>query len=291
MLHYAAHATPPDLLFRDWHEARQLWDRMLNLGPARALVVMPDHVHLLIRELDPGAWAHFLRSYACWRNLHRGEVGRRVWLPADPPEDLSSSKHLRRTARYIALNPCRDHLVKDPLAWAFGCHRDAVGLAVPGAVPAERDPAGHHAYVSGDPTVRVEGTELPSGLGSLRAATVEQVRDAVSALSRTPVEDLSRRGPARTFLIQSLVACTKLPARAVAREVGVSHPAVLATEPIASGTLSRVERVLGDPRFPALHLQDLSQAWAFRRYVEGRERRGAYAALLANSQVRLRAHR
>jgi len=291
MFHFTAHAVPPDLLFRDWCEARQLWDRMLALGPPRALVVMPDHVHLMIRELEAEAWVHFLRSYACWRGHHRGDVGRRVWLPADPPEALSSAKHVQRTQRYIALNPCRDHLAGDPLAWAFGHHRDAVGLAVPGVVPPERDPVGHHAYVSGDPSVRVEGTELPGGLSGLRAATVAQVRDAVSALSRTPVEDLRQRGPARTLLIQSLVACTKLPARTIAREVGVSHPAVLATEPIATGTLARVECVLGDPRFPALSTRDLSLERTFRRYVEGRVRRGAYAALEAKAGARLRGHR
>jgi hypothetical protein len=291
MLHFAAHAFPPALLFHDWREARQLWDRLLRLGAPRAVAVMPDHVHLVIRELDPGVWVEFMRGFACWRNHSRGEPGRRVWLPTARPEELASAKHLQRTLRYVALNPCREHLVADPLAWPFDSHRDAVGLAVPGVVSAERDPVRHHAYVSGDPSVRVEGTDLPSGLRSMRAATVEQVREAVSALTRTLADDLARRGPARTLLIQGLVACTGLSARAVAKEVGVSHSAVLDTPPIANGTLGRIERVLGDPRFPALYGRDFSLSRTLGLYRERRERRGVYAALLEHAGKRLRGHR
>ncbi|MFH1469967.1 MAG: hypothetical protein ABIO70_36620 [Pseudomonadota bacterium] len=291
MLHYAAHAFPPDYLFTDWREARQLWDRLLALGPPRALMLMPDHVHLIIRELDQAAWVHFMRGYACWRNHHRDESGRRVWLPTDPPQRIESSKHLSRTLRYVALNPCRDQLVADPLAWAFSSYRDAVGFGVPPVVPVERDPGQHHAYVSGDPTVRVEGTDLPCGLRGLRTASVAQVTEAVSALTRTPVEDLRRRGQARGLLVQGLLAFCGMPARAVAREVGLSHTAVLKLPLLPSGVHDRLERVLGDPRFSGLYAHDLSMAATWRRYREGRERRGVHAALLQAAGPRLRVHR
>jgi hypothetical protein len=51
MLHFAAHAMPPDFLFHDWREAQALWAGLLALGPPRALVIMPDHVHLVTRQL------------------------------------------------------------------------------------------------------------------------------------------------------------------------------------------------------------------------------------------------
>ncbi|MFH1466827.1 MAG: hypothetical protein ABIO70_20755 [Pseudomonadota bacterium] len=280
MHHFTAHAFPPDLLFHDWCEARQLWDSLLSLGPVQALVLMPDHVHLIARDLDPQAWWHALRGYARWRNHHRGEPGRRVWLALGPPEEVLGAKHLRRALRYLALNPCRDRLVADPLAWPFSTYRDSVGLAVPGVVAIERDPVAWHAYVSSDPSVSVEGTDLPSGLRGLRAASVEQVVEAVSALARTPVEDLRRRGPARTLLVQGLLGCAHLSGRAVARHLGLSHTAIQKAAPLPSGTHARIERVLGDRRFAALHTHDLSLEWAWRRYREGRERRGAYAALL-----------
>ena len=280
MLHLTAHALPPDFLFHDWREARRLWDGLLDVGPLQAAVLMPDHVHAVVRVVDWPAWLAFLRGYARWRNHLRGEGGREVWLPAAPPDELKTRLHLQRTLRYVALNPCRDHLVPDPLAWAFGTHRDAVGLAIPGVIPPARDPAALHAHISGDPTVAVAGTALPTGLGSMRAPTLEQLRAAVSALTRGPLVEFQRRGPARTLLIQAAKACTKLSHRAIARELGVGHAAVDRAEPLPAGLQARMERVLGDPRFPALLDEPLHLSWSWRRYREQRERIGAYDRLL-----------
>lgn len=288
MHHFVAHAFPPDFLFRDWREAQFLWAGLLALGPPRALVIMPDHVHLISRHLSHDAWLGFIRGYACWRNHHRSEPGRCVWLPVEPAEPVVDSKHLRRTVRYVALNPCRDRLVADPLAWPFSGHRDAVGLAVPCVLPLERDPFRHHAYVSSDPSVMVEGTDLPGGMRGMRDATPAQVTAAVSALTRTTLDQLQRRGPARALLIQSLVACTPLSKRAIARELGMSASAVCDSTPISEGDLRCVERVLCDKRFDALHDHDLRRSWAWRQYQEGRIRRGAYDALLAHAEHRLR---
>jgi hypothetical protein len=211
-----------------------------------------------------------------------------VWLPASPPEPLNDSKHLKRTLRYVALNPCRDKLASDPLAWPFSGHRDAVGLAIPGVLPVVRDPVWHHSYVSGDPSVRVDGTELPFGMQGMRSATVEQVTHAVSALSRTTLDQLRQRGPARTLLVQSLVACTPLSKRAVARELGMSHGPVCQTDAIPEGALRCVERVLCDVRFPPLLDQELHRTWEWRRYREARARKGVHDLLLSNAAPRLR---
>ena len=288
MLHFAAHALPPDLLIRDWYEARALWAGLLALGPPRALVIMPDHVHLVTRNLSWEAWLGFLRGFACWRNHHRAEPGRCVWLPASQPETLNDRKHLQRTLRYVALNPCRDRLVDDPLSWPFSGHRDAVGLAVPGVLPTVRDPVWHHSYVSGDPSVRVEGTELPFGIQGMRCASADQVTAAVSALTRTTLDQLRTRGPARTLWMQCLLACTPLSKRAVARVVGVSHTAVNRIEHAPNGVLQCVERVIGDARFPALLDQDLGHSWEWSRYRETRIRKGAYDLLLRNAAPQLR---
>ncbi|MFH1464709.1 MAG: hypothetical protein ABIO70_10015 [Pseudomonadota bacterium] len=179
MPHLTAHAFPPHFLFHDWREARRLWDGLLSVGPLQAAVLMPDHVHAVVPSVNWSAWLAFLRGYANWRNHLRGEVGRDVWLPAVPPEELKGQLHRRRTLRYVALNPCRDRLAPDPLAWPFSTHRDAVGLAIPGVVPVARDPAAHHAHVSGDPSVAVAGTALPSGMLSMRVK--RQVHGTVAA--------------------------------------------------------------------------------------------------------------
>ncbi len=288
MLHFAAHALPPSFLFHDWLEAQVLWARLLALAPPRALVLMPDHVHLISRHLRPRAWQGFLRGYANWRNRRRGEEGRCVWLPSQEPRLIADRKHLDRSVRYVALNPCRDRLVSDPLGWPFSSHRDAVGLAIPGAVPCEPDPYRYHGIISGDPSVRPEGTDLPCGMRGMREATPEQVTAAVSALTRTTLDQLQSRGPARTLLIQSLFACTTLSKRAIARTLGITHGPVCQTAPINDGDHSRVERVLCDPRFPALHDHDLTHSWEWRRYREGRIQRGAYDMLLNEAARSLR---
>ncbi len=288
MQHRVAHAVPPGWLFHDWHEAAELWKRLERLGPAKAVALMPDHVHRIDRSVPWEAWLGVLNGYARWRNHRRGEQGRCVFLPTPPPEVLKDSKHIARSVRYVHLNPCRDKLVRDPLTWAFTTHRDAVGLAIPGLVAPVRNPSRFHAYVSGDPSVHPDGTDLPFGLQGQRSAKVEQVTAAVSALTRTLLEDLHRRGPARTLLVQALVACTPLSKRAIAKELGISHAAVVATPPIPTPSLARLERVLGDPRFEALHSGDLTRTWAWRDYQRERERKGAHALLVKNAARDLR---
>ncbi len=288
MFHFAAHALPPSFLFHDWREAQALWAGLLALGPPRALVIMPDHVHLVTRGLTWESWFGFLRGYACWRNHHRDEPGRIVWLPGSPPEPISDSKHLQRTIRYVALNPCRDRLVGDPLAWPFSGHRDAGGLAIPGVLPTARDPVWHHGYVSGDPSVAVDGTDLPFGFQGIRAASPEQVTAAVSALTRTTIDQLRQRSPARTLWMQSLVACTPLSKRAVAQVVGVSHTTINRLEPAPNAVAQCVERIIGDERFPALHDHALTPCWEWQRYRERRLRTGAYDKLLREAAPQLK---
>ena len=253
MQHLIAHSVPPHWLIHDWHEAAELWTRVLALGPIHAAVIMPDHVHIVMRSPRWPAWLGCLSGYARWRNHRRGEQGRAVWLPAPPPEPLRSRKHLDRSVRYVHLNPCRDRLVGDPLAWAYSTHRDAVGLAMPGAIATHHDPPSLHAYVSSDPSVAVEGTELPYGMGGLRDHSVQSIEAAVSNLTRTTLDGLQRRGPARTLLIQALVALTPLSDRAIARQLGLSPSAVHQTLPIPGAALAKVERVLGDRRFSPLY--------------------------------------
>src|SRR5687768_8844119 len=48
MFHLVAHATSHTFLFHTWAEGLMLWERILTEVPRpEALVLMPDHVHLL----------------------------------------------------------------------------------------------------------------------------------------------------------------------------------------------------------------------------------------------------
>ncbi len=288
MQHLVAHSVPPDWLFHDWREALDLWKRLLALGPVQAIAIMPDHVHRVSRAVDPEAWHGVLSGYARWRNNRRGEPGRGVWLPSPPPEQVKGSKHLLRTLRYVHLNPCRDKLATDPLEWPFTTHRDRVGLAIPSVVQPHHDPAWYHARVSGDPSVRVEGTDLPFGRQAMAPPTFVEIEAAVSALTRTITDDLRQRGPSRTLLIQALVTLTALSKSAIAAKLGVSHSAVSRAPTLPLATASVIERVLGDTRFAPLLEGDLTWQPAWRRYRERRIRSGAYDLLLERAGTKLR---
>ncbi len=288
MLHLVAHSVPPSWLIHDWHEAAQLWHRMQKLGPLRAAVIMPDHVHVILRNVAWSRWLGCLSGYARWRNHHRDEHGRAVWLPAPPAQEIQSHQHLRTTIRYVHLNPCRGKLVEDPLAWPFDTHRDAVGLAIPGVAAPERDPPHFHAYVSSDPSVAVDGSDLPYGLRGLRDHSLESIQAAVSALTRTTIDDQRRRGPARRLLIQALRELTTMSVREIGRFLGMSHAAVHACPPIAGADLAKLERVLGDPRFGPLHDGVLTRERAWYWYRETRIQRGAYAKLRSEAEGALR---
>ncbi len=232
-----------------------------------------------------------LRSYARWRNRYRAEPGVIVWMPLEAPEHLSSWKHRRRSLRYVHLNPCRDGLAPDPLTWPFSTHRDFVGLSVPGCVAVEHDPSGFHAYVSGDPSVRVDGTSLPFSIGGVRGATPEQVLGAVSALSRQPVARLFLRGGDRVLLLRCLSELTDLGTGEIARWVGVAPSTVWRSLAMGDDRVAVVERVLGDPRFPALYDGRLDFDWSWRRYRESRERKGVPALLASQARQRTRRER
>jgi len=125
-----------------------------------------------------------------------------VWASPPPPEAIPDEKHLRRTIRYVHLNPDRSHLVGDPLSWPWSTHRDATGLAMFPVIERDAFPARFHAYVSGDPTVNVDGTELPVTQLD-RDATWDEVHDTVCSLGRLDPEDLLVRGPARIVLVKA----------------------------------------------------------------------------------------
>lgn len=267
MLHFSPLAVRGTLLFRQAPEAAALWDSLVPSVRLHALVLMPDHAHIVVAGPDQvPALMTALRNYARWRNRSRGEAGP-VFEHGIAPTPVHDGSHLDRMRRYVHLNPCRAGLVDDPLAWPFSTHRDALGLAVPAAFRAERDPGRFHAYVSADPAVNVTGTTLPSPrAASPGSATLDEVRAAVSSLTRTSDARLGRRGRARDLFIRAAAALTSATSARIAEMVGISPSRVrhVAAEPDAAVQL--VERVLGDPRFALIPDHDLRREPSWARY-------------------------
>ncbi|MBW1879754.1 MAG: hypothetical protein JRJ84_15435, partial [Deltaproteobacteria bacterium] len=228
MNHFVARAVPGSLLFREQVEARALWSRVAGAVPGLvALVLMPNHFHLQHSRDVRRALAVAMRGFARWRNARRGEHGR-VWSQMPEPAPLVDAQKRRRTERYIHLNPCRAGIVDDPLAWAWSTHRDAVGLALDPVRPRVRDPRAYHHWVSGDPHVRVEGTELPIASGAMLAGRkgLATLAPAVSEVARTPVDLLCRRGAARSLLLRSGRSLCQASTAEIAEYCGVGPRAV-----------------------------------------------------------------
>lgn len=271
MKHLALHAIADTLLFHDWIEARALWDLLVATGPPHALVLMPDHVHLIARDPAPLRIRQAMAAWTRWRARERGWEGA-VWAPLAPPVTIPDRLHLERTVRYAHLNPCRAGLVADPLAWPMSTHRDALGLAVPLARPVETDRYRFHAYVSGDPTVSTSGTPVPSGNMLLKPG-FDDIHRAVSAVTRTAVETLTERGDARTLLIRALRVLTPLTTREIGERLGLSHTTIRKVPDQTCLEVAAVSAVLGDVRFRALKAMDLRSDTRVRQYLLGRAAR------------------
>lgn len=266
MVHVAIRAVPGTLLFHNWREARELWVRLAADALFIALVLMPDHLHAVLATLEQRAlMAKRLSGYARWRNAARGEQGA-VFEHRAKPEPVEGVKHERRTLRCVYLNPCRAGLVDDPLAWPFSSYRDAVGLAIPTLVAPSADPVRLHAYVSGDPSVRPDGTMLPAPPAERGAIRLESVFAAVSALTRTPRSDLRVRGGARDLFVRAARILSSATLDEIAAMCDLDVSGVRRRDAWVSADIRLIARVAGDPRFGVLEDADLRRLSAWRAY-------------------------
>lgn len=270
MLHAALRAQPGTLLFRTWIEAAALWNQLTRrVTRFRSLCLMPDHVHIEVPADAVPTLGHAMRAYALWRNHRRGEQGP-VWRREARTSPVRSQRHAERSLRYVHLNPVRKGLVDDPLAWPFSTHRDMCGLALWPAVGLHPDPARLHAYVTSDLSAQTDRS-LPFAGGALGwdRATDEQVVRAVSAISRSPTQALTKRGPARTLLVRAVATWCPRPAAHAAGVAGVERTTLWRADTRPDRALRQVAAVLGDPRFASLGGGDLRadrRWWAYRHH-------------------------
>ena len=257
--HHTARTRDFRLMFHTWRQGVDLWRRVLRVAPEpTALCLMPDHLHLLyprdVRRQLASALSGYTRS-----------LGKRALMERLPePEVVLPGLKLQRNVRYIHLNPCRARLVDDPLAWPLSTHRDAVGMALPPARRAHPDPLAHHSYVSGDPSVRVGGTDVPTP--NLQP-TVEALVTAVSAVTRTPVEDVLRSGSARRLAIAAGWFWAEADHHELRDTFRVSVATLYRYRSAERSHLDVVARAAHDARFPALQTGPLQADWGkYRRY-------------------------
>lgn len=273
MYHHLVKALPGTLLFRTDIEGAALWTRLVRTFPELiAACAMPDHVHMILPHADPGArFALATSAFARWRNAARGSSGP-VWGDHPPPQAIPDAQHLRRTVRYVHLNPCRARLVADPLAWPFSSHADRVGFAIPGPIAVDANPGRFHAWVSADPTVCPEGTPLP--FTQFRDFSWDDVVHAVCGVYRADASAAPRCGAVRRRCVEVAWAHHVADVRAIGAESGLGVARVrqltrgvpLRGSDYADPTLSACVRAVGDPRFYALAVADRRRTPGWSRY-------------------------
>jgi len=175
--HWVARTISPEAPFQDFEIARWMWTRIAERFPeAVSVVLMPNHIHLLLPKEGnshsnvptnvPNTFGNLLGS------LTKRMKKQALWQPIPAPTLISDRMKLRRQIRYLALNPCRNNLCSDPVAWYWSTYREILGASVEGLKRREQIIkilgesernflVRFHAYVSGDPSVEVRGTPLP----------------------------------------------------------------------------------------------------------------------------------
>jgi REP element-mobilizing transposase RayT len=251
----------------DRDRCADLWRRLQSkFEVVLAAVLMPEHLHLLIESPDvERAHLKLRKTLAAFTRVHY--PGSRLWDPTPTPEPVPDLKHLQRTIRYIHLNPCRRGLATDPLQWEWSTHRDAVGATskswvdLPRLRTLQRVPAGSfapefHRYVSSDPTVRMEGTELPQRLSVFHCTGVlslEQLANAVLQSAHAPNGAYSSCGSERRVVLHLADQLGANPRKALAEFVGLQERAVRAilSQPLNSSEMQVLEAarwILSDVR-------------------------------------------
>ncbi len=255
MFHHVAHAVGQRSLFRSWEAGTVLWSILArHLPDPIAMVLMPDHVHVLTNRSAQAELREAARAFARWTTWHTGEAGP-LWEPIPAAEAVLHRDKQRRTLRYVYLNPCRAFLVRCPAAWPLSTYRDSLELAASALSAAVDDAPTFHRWVSADATTNVDGTPFP-GSRNRGAVDLGALAAALSEWKRVPLDCFFRDPKPRTLLLSAARSLSGLSTREIAAQVGL-HPTTVLRAP---GLLPGVERALGrmvaDERFSGLGERD-----------------------------------
>jgi REP element-mobilizing transposase RayT len=171
--HWVARTFAPETPFEDFELARWTWTKINELFPeAIAIVLMPNHLHLLLSEKENSQSQVPHRLGGLLGSVTKRLKQQALWQPIPPHSVIPDRNHLKRQIRYLALNPCRKRLCADPTSWHWSTYREILGASSENPDRAakiirtlgESDnnfQVRFHAYVSGDPSVCVAGTPSP----------------------------------------------------------------------------------------------------------------------------------
>lgn len=266
MFHLVAHARETKPLFTDWSAGRALWDILSAvLHEPVAMLLMPDHVHLITRSDERAALIEAARAYSRWASWNRNQRGP-LWEPVPEAEPLVDEQKRRRAIRYVHLNPCRAGLVDCPLAWPLSTYRDRMGLAFEPLVRKVNDPLRLHQWTSADGSTRVDGTPYPGSAERDERLDLQRLAGAVSEWLRLPLSAVAGHRNHRVRLLSAARTLTTWEHRIIALAFGVSRPAVTRAPPTSPEDARVLLRLAADRRAPGLADPDPRlTAWRSRR--------------------------
>lgn len=213
--HLVARAYHLPVTLVDEEVAHWLWPRLQRRFPlALACVLMPNHSHLVTPASSVESVQHEL-SALLGSMARSGGVRQEIRFEPLPPVLLDDDPvKLARQVRYAALNPQRAGLSRDPLAWLWSTHRDAVGMVARPWVTADRLAASlgrphedfartWHEYVAREDGILLDARALPTPAAPtpFAAYPLEAVADAVAQSMRARVTDIRQRGPVRDLFL------------------------------------------------------------------------------------------
>ena len=233
-MHQTIATARSGLLFETWEEADRLWRRLSRAFPqAHALCLLPDRLLLIEEKEQTRALARVLLGHT--RSLGRPHLTTELRQRA-----LGA---LRPATLELFAAPCRRGVVADPLAWTWTTYREAVGV-IPGRV--DEDPEDLH-----HDTCRAAGVDLTPMPEGLNFPNLEQVRDAVSAATRTPISRMHRPGPHRALWICAARELCQVQDTELMAACGAGPLAMMQATGEAE-VIAQVKALVGDPRFPGL---------------------------------------
>jgi REP element-mobilizing transposase RayT len=102
--------------------------------------LMTNHYHLLLRLLSPtlARGMHALNTIVATRFNMREEVSGHLFGARYHSQPVFSRDHLMESFRYIALNPVRAGMVRDPINWPWASYPAIAGAAAPPRMLARR---------------------------------------------------------------------------------------------------------------------------------------------------------
>lgn len=210
--HFTASNRWPLQPFKQRKNCVEMWARLqARFERVLACILMPDHLHLIV-ESTSAISLGLAMKYIMAGATRRISPKRPLWQPAPAPSLIPNIHHLKRQIRYVHLNPCRSGFASDPLEWEWSTHRDAIGAAAPSWLDlpllakawncdSSRFPSTFHAYVSSDPTVRVDGTPLPRHASINQLATpLDSIVWAIEQATHSPSDCRLRNTEARRLM-------------------------------------------------------------------------------------------